>query len=113
LTELRFYFDESVNLAVSEQLALIGLDVVSAHSLDTLGDKDPDHLRRATEMERVLCTCDSDFVEIAQENTAHAGIVFGAMQRYTIGDWIRYLRRLHATKSAEDISGLVFYVEHS
>ncbi len=41
MTELRFYFDESVDLAVSEQLTLAGLDVVSAHSLDKLGDKDP------------------------------------------------------------------------
>ena len=30
LSELRFYFDESVELAVSSQLAAAGLDVVSA-----------------------------------------------------------------------------------
>ena len=111
MTELRFYFDESVDLAVSEQLALAGLDVVSAHSLTTLGDKDPQHLQRAVQMGRVLCTCDVDFVILAQQGTAHTGIVFGAMQRVAIGDWIRYLRRLHATKSAEEVEGLVFYVK--
>jgi hypothetical protein len=111
LTELRFYFDESVDLAVSEQLALASLDVVSAHSLDRLGDKDTPHLRRATEMGRALCTCDADFVALAQEGAEHAGIVFGAMHHFTIGDWIRYIRRLHAVKSAEDVENLVFYVE--
>jgi hypothetical protein len=111
LTELSFYFDESVDLAVSEQLALAGLDIVSAHSLDRLGATDPDHLRRATEMGRVLCTCDADFVGLAQQGLEHAGIVFGHKQRVTIGDWVRYIRRLHATRSAEEVSGLVFYVE--
>jgi hypothetical protein len=108
---LRFYFDESVDLAVSEQLALAGLDVVSAHSLDKLGDEDPSHLQRAVEMGRILCTCDTDFIILAQEGIEHAGIVFGAMQRFTVGDWIRYIRRLHATKSVEDVENLVLYVE--
>jgi hypothetical protein len=111
LTELRFYFDESVDLPVSEQLALAGLDVVSAHSLDKLGDKDPTHLQRALEMGCVLCTCDADFVALAQGGVEHAGIVYGAKNRFSIGEWVRYLRRLHATKSAEEMASLVFYVE--
>jgi predicted nuclease of predicted toxin-antitoxin system len=77
LTELKFYFDENVYLAVSEQLAVSGLDVVSAHSLDKLGDEDPSHLQRAAEMGRVLCTSDSDFITLAQEGVEHAGIVYG------------------------------------
>jgi hypothetical protein len=62
-------------------------------------------------MGRVLCTCDADFIVLAQEGVEHAGIVFGTMQRFTVGDWIRYLRRLHATKSVEDVENLVLYVE--
>ncbi len=111
MTELKFYFDENLYLAVSEQLALAGLDVVSAHSLDKLGDEDPSHLQRATEMGRVLCTADSDFIVLAQEGVEHAGIVYGEMNRFSIGDWIRYIRRLHATKSVEEVENLVFYVE--
>jgi len=111
LTELRFYFDESVDLPVSEQLALGGLDAVSAHSLDKLGDEDPVHLQRSLEMGRVFCTCDADFLALAQEGVEHAGIVFGAKNRFTIGEWVRFIRRLHATKSEEDVRNLVFYVE--
>jgi len=111
LTDLRFYFDESVDLSVSEQLALEGLDVVSAHSLGKLGDTDPQHLQRATEMGRVLCTCDTDFLVMAQEGADYIAIVFGAMQSYTVGDWVRFIRRLHATENVEGVAGLVFFVE--
>lgn len=110
MTESRFYFDENVYLAVSEQLALAGLDVVSAHSLDRLGDEDPSHLQRAAEVGRVLCTCDADFIVLAQEGVEHAGIVYGEMNRFSIGEWVRYIRHLHATQSAEDMVNLVFYV---
>lgn len=65
--ELSFYFDESVELAVSEQLEIAGIDVVSAHSLAVLGDSDSNHLKRATEMGRVLCTYDTDFLIMASE----------------------------------------------
>ena len=111
LTELQFHFDESVDLAISEQLTLAGIDVVSAHSLGKLGDTDPQHLQRATEMGCILCTCDTDFLILAQEDAEHTGIVFGAMNSYTVGDWIRFIRRLYATRSAEDVAGLVFFVE--
>lgn len=66
-SELRLYFDESVELAVSEQLAAGGLDVVSAHSLEVLGDEDRNHLERATAMGRVLCTYGADFLRLASE----------------------------------------------
>jgi predicted nuclease of predicted toxin-antitoxin system len=111
LTEPRFYFDESVDLPVSKQLALAGLDVVSAHSLKALGDKDSVHLQRATEMGRVLCTSDTDFLILAQQHTEHAGVVFGQKQSVSIGDWVRYLRYFHATKTAEEVAGMVFYME--
>lgn len=62
LSDIRFYFDESVELAVSEQLRASGFDTVSAHSLDQLGDDDDSHLQRATDMGRALCTYDADFL---------------------------------------------------
>lgn len=36
MSEILFYFDESVELAVSEQLNASGIDVVSAHSWKVL-----------------------------------------------------------------------------
>lgn len=110
MSELKFYFDESVELAVSTQLAASGLDVVSAHSLDKLGDKDPNHLERATAMGRVLCTYDTDFLQLARTNLQHGGIIFASQQKVSIGGWVRELRALHARLSAEDAAGQVIYL---
>jgi hypothetical protein len=111
LSELRFYFDESVDLAVSEQLAIAGADVVSAHSLDKLGDKDITHLQRAAEMERVLCTCDADFLALASQGIEHAGVVYGHKRKISIGDWVREIRFLRVTRTAEDAVGRIFFVQ--
>ena len=105
------YFDESVELAVSEQLEKAGIDVVSAHSLAALGDSDPEHLKRATEMGRVLCTYDTDFLIMAGDGTAHTGIIFGHSKHTTISDWVREIRHLQATVTPEEATGQIFYVK--
>jgi predicted nuclease of predicted toxin-antitoxin system len=110
LSEIKFYFDESVELAVSEQLAASGLDAVSAHSLDSLGDEDQTHLERATQMERVLCTYDADFLRLASEGAEHAGIVYTKPRKMSIGGWIRELRSLHARMTAEEMVNQVIFL---
>ena len=110
MSELTFYFDESVELAISEQLLAGGLDVVSAHSLDKLGDKDPNHLKRATDMGRALCTYDTDFLLLAAEFTDHSGIIFAQASKATIGGWVREIRALHARLTAEDAVGQVIFL---
>ncbi len=111
MSDLRFYFDESVEAAVSEQLSRTGFDSVSAHSLDKRGDKDIDHLRRATEMERVLCTYDADFIVLASQGVEHAGILFANQEKASIGDWIREIRYLQATYLPEQIKGHLVYMK--
>jgi predicted nuclease of predicted toxin-antitoxin system len=108
--ELRFYFDESVELAVSEQLAAGGLDVVSAHSLNLLGDADRNHLERATEMGRTLCTYDADFLRLANTGAKHAGIIYAHQQKASIGGWVREIRALHARRKAEDLTDQVVFL---
>ena len=108
--ELRFYFDESVELAVSEQLAAGGLDVVSAHSLNLLGDDDRNHLQRATDMGRVLCTYDADFLRLASEGAAHPGIIFARQQKASIGGWVREIRSLHMRLHVADLVGQVIFL---
>jgi hypothetical protein len=110
LSEIRFYFDESVELAVSQQLAAGGFDVVSAHGLKTLGDDDRSHLQRATEMGRVLCTYDTDFLVLAAQNFKHAGVIFAPQQKMTIGGWIREIRALSNRVSAEEAAGQIIYL---
>jgi len=108
--ELRFYFDESVQIAISEQLALNGIDVVSAHSLDTLGNDDLVHLQRATQMGRVICTYDDDFLRLVVDFADHAGVVYVHQEKATIGGWVRAIRDLHSRITPEEAKGQVFFL---
>ena len=65
---LRFYLDENINPIVADQLKLHGIDAVSVKELGKLGDSDPDHLARATGLERVLCTHDQDFLRLVVDH---------------------------------------------
>ena len=113
MTELRFYFDESVEVVISEQLAKHGIDAISAHSLDLLGADDIVHLKRAAEMGRVLCTYDDDFLVLASQGVEHAGILFAQQLKTAIGDWVKEIRSLHTTVTAEQARGWIFFVRRS
>jgi predicted nuclease of predicted toxin-antitoxin system len=104
---VRFYLDENVQLAVAEQLRRHGVDVVTVRDLDALGDEDINHLARATTMERVLCTHDSDYYVLASSGITHAGIVIGQASQHQIGDWVKGLLLIHAVYSAEEMQNRV------
>ena len=110
LSDLKYYFDESVELAVSSHLTAGGIDAVSAHSLDLLGDTDRNHLERAAEMGRVLCTYDADFLRLAAEGAEHAGIIYAQQQKASIGGWVKEIRALHARLSAVDMHSRVIFL---
>lgn len=75
--KIRFYLDENIPVAIADQLKLRGIDAVTARDLGRLGDADSNHLARAATMGRVLCTFDSDYVDMAVSGVEHTGIVFG------------------------------------
>lgn len=110
MAELRFYLDENVSTEVARQLALSGIDAVSARSLDRLGDDDRSHLQRATQLGRVLCTHDQDFLRLAAEGTTHTGIAFAPQFQASIGGWVRALRTLHARRDADEVRGQVVFL---
>ncbi len=99
LSELRFYLDENVPTEVARQLRSSGIDAVTARDLRQLGGADRDHLQRASELSRMLCTHDQDFLRIAAAGAEHAGIAFSPQSRVSIGGWVRELRALHAPGS--------------
>jgi uncharacterized protein with PIN domain len=110
LNEIRFYLDENVPTDIARQLRLSGIDAVSARDLGQLGDSDPNHLRRATSMGRVLCTHDQDFLRLAAEGVEHAGIAFAPQNRANIGGWVRNLRALHARYESAGVKNQVFFL---
>jgi hypothetical protein len=83
---------------------------VTARDLNLLGAEDTNHLARATAMERVLCSHDVDYVELASTGIQHAGIVLGQQDRHDIGAWVTFLTRIHNERTAEAMHNRVEYV---
>jgi hypothetical protein len=108
--KLRFYLDENVEVVVAAQLRVRGIEAFTARDLDVLGDSDLNHLERATQMNCVLCTYDSDYLRIAAEGIQHMGIVMGQRSKHGIGDWVKTLELLHAIYSADEMVNRVEFV---
>ena len=96
---IRFYLDENLSPEIANQLRLSGIDIIRG----PLGDDDPVHLERATDMGRVLCTEDDDFLKLAARGIRHAGIIKGIHDDHSIGDWVNYLRFVHSVCAPADM----------
>lgn len=83
---------------------------MTVRDLGLLGDEDINHLERAVQMGRVLCTHDADYVDMATEGIAHTGIVFGQQHKHTIGAWVEFLTLVHGVYEADELHNLVEYV---
>ena len=108
--KVRFYLDENVQVTIADQLRRRGITVITVRDLDLLGDTDANHLARATRMGYVLCTHDSDYVDLATSGVKHAGIVFGQQHKHTIGTWVTFLELVHSIYAAEEMHDLVEYI---
>ena len=58
---IRLYLDENLSPRIAEQLRRRGVDIVTVYDLGVAGDTDESHLERATGLNRVLVTADTDF----------------------------------------------------
>lgn len=99
---ISLYLDENLSPRITNQLKLRGIDAVSVRDLGTLGDPDNTHLERATQQDRVLVTSDVDFLILASEGIEHSGIIFGAQEDHTIGDWVKKLELVCFVLSKDD-----------
>lgn len=109
-TRVRFYLDENVQIVIAEQLKRRGIEVITVRELELLGDEDINHLERAAQMGYVLCTHDSDYVDIAAAGKEHVGIVFGQQHKHTIGDWVKFLELIYGVYSPHEMRNLVEYL---
>lgn len=110
MTEIRFYLDENMSPEIAVQLVNGGIDAITVRDLELLGDSDPNHLSLATEMGRVLCTQDQDFLRLSAEGIEHAGIAFGEQYGATLGGWVKALRKLHTRKTADDMQNHIEFL---
>lgn len=95
--QVRFYFDESVDPEIANQLQRRGIVAYSTCDLGNLGASDETQLETAASLEAVLVTHDIDFIQIAfqrlREGQPCAGVLYIKEQMFSIGYIVRLLEK--------------------
>jgi hypothetical protein len=91
------------------------VDVMTASEVGRTGYVDEEQLAWATEQGRVLYSANiRDFCRIHStlmgQGESHAGIILVQQQRYSVGELVRGMLNLIATKSAEDMVNQVVFL---
>lgn len=113
---LRLYLDEdSMSRSLVRALRARGVDVVTALDSGMIERTDREHLDYATGQGRTLCTFNvADFYRLHSEYVAqgrpHAGIILVHQQRYSIGEQLRRILRLMASRSPERMRNSVEFL---
>ena len=113
---IRLYLDDdSLAKALVKALRERGIDVVTTSEVGLDGSDDEEHLAYAAEQGRVLCSFNTrDFYRIHSEwiaqDKSHAGIILAQQQRYSVGEQMRRILRIIASRSAEDMTNGVEFL---
>ena len=109
-SSIRLYLDEGVQVAVAEQMRNRGIDTVHVRDLGLRGDADINHLQRASDMGRVVCTYDYDFLRLHGQGIQHAGIIIAQHFDTTVGDWVRGLELICGAMTADEMINHIEYL---
>jgi hypothetical protein len=110
------YLDEdSMRRSLVRALRARSVDVMTALDAGMIARKDSEHLDYATEHGRALCSFNvGDFCRLHSEYLAqgrsHAGIILMRQQYYTVGEQLRRLLRLIASKTLEEMENGVEFL---
>jgi predicted nuclease of predicted toxin-antitoxin system len=109
-----FYMDVHVHGAITEQLEIRGIDVITAQD-DGRGEDDDDQLlARATELGRAIFTQDEDFLTIAatwqEQSLEFAGVVYAHQLRVGIGKCVEDLELIAKCYEPVDLLNRVEYL---
>lgn len=105
----RFHLDENMPIAVAEGLSRRGRDCTISQETNLMGASDPEQLRFAMSESRVIITRDQDFLRIAADNQAHAGVIFWTQTKH-FGQLIRDLDQLCFESEADAFRNRVLYL---
>ncbi|MBX3054895.1 MAG: DUF5615 family PIN-like protein [Anaerolineae bacterium] len=113
---IRLYIDEdSMSRALVRALRARGVDVTTALDEEMIEQPDLFHLQYASEQGRVLYSFNvGDFFNLhtlyLQEGKSHPGMILCPQQTYSVGEQMRRLLKLIATKSAHDMQNTVEFL---
>jgi hypothetical protein len=107
--------EDSMDQRLVRALRARGADVQTALDANMIARPDADHLRHATEQERVLYTFNvADFYElhtqVVRDDRTHAGLLLAPQQQHTIGEQMRRILHLGQQFSAKDMENRVFFL---
>lgn len=108
MTPIRLYLDEdTMDSDLLRALRLRNIDVLSVGEAQMLSCSDQEQLKWALDNHRIIYSFNvRDFYRIQSNlmkaGQQHAGIILG-FQSYSIGEQMRRLLRIIASKSAEDM----------
>ena len=106
---IRLYMDEdTMDQALVQALRARNVDVITALDAGMIEREDAEHLDCATEQGRVWCSFNvRDFYRLHSDYLAqgrpHAGIILMRQQYYSVGEQMRRLLKLVASKSADEM----------
>jgi len=113
---IRLYVDEdAMDRDLVQALRARGVDVITALDAGMIERRDEEHLDYATAHGRVLYTFNvGDFyrlhIAFQAQRKPHAGLILTQQQRYSLGQQMRRLVRLIASKSVEDMMNHVEFL---
>lgn len=107
---IRFLLDEHIPSAVAAGLKLKGVDAASMHEVGRRGFSDVEQVRFAAKEGWVLVTFDSDYVAMARSGIEHAGIVWCAERKYSIGQLIRALAFIHSVMGRDAMQNRIEFL---
>lgn len=109
MEQIKFYLDEHFPRAVAEGLRRRGLDVLTVQDARRTGSSDTKQLAFALAEQRVLLTMDSDFLILASQGVAHAGIGYANPTR-SVGELIRAIMLLYGVLSPSEMMNHVEFL---
>ncbi len=111
---LPLYMDVHVPYAITTELRLRGVEVITAQDDETIELEDAALLDRATELGCVIFTQDNDFLREATQRQVtgqpFAGVVYGHQMKVTIGQCVEDLELIAKVYEPEEMASRVEYL---
>ncbi len=111
---LRLYMDHHVPRALTIQLRLRDVDVITAFEDEASTLEDPQLLDRVSELERVLFTRDDDLLVEAslRQQVGHnfSGVIYAHQLHVSIGICVQDLELLAKAGTPADVAGTVIFL---
>jgi len=106
--------DVHIPFAISAELRLRNVDVLTAQTDNATRFEDPTLLDRATELNRILFSRDKDLLRIAAQrqlsNRPFSGLVYAHQLRVSIGGCVEDLELIAKTTNPEEWVGKVTFL---